>query len=103
MTALSTLKNTTAVGGKVEDAITSVLARAPVAAVVDPPRKGLLDVAAVLASSSLRRVAVVSCDVDAGARDVKALVAGGFVIVEVVPVDLFPGSAEVEMLTLLRR
>ena len=103
VTALSTLKNTTAVGGKVEDAITSVLARAPVAAVVDPPRKGLLDVAAVLASSSLRRVAVVSCDVDAGARDVKALVAGGFVIVEVVPVDLFPGSAEVEMLTLLRR
>ena len=103
VTALSMLKNTTAVGGKVEDVIDAVLARAPVAAVVDPPRKGLLDVAKHLAASSLRRIAVVSCDVDAGAKDVKALVEGGFVVVEVVPVDLFPGSAEVEVLTLLRR
>ncbi|HEY1100936.1 MAG TPA: hypothetical protein VGF99_18500, partial [Myxococcota bacterium] len=59
--------------------------------------------AALASSTTLRRLAVVSCDVDAGARDVKALVAGGFVVDAVVPVDLFPGSAEVEVLTLLRR
>jgi len=104
VTALSLLAHTTAVGGKVEDVLDAVLAKAPTAAVVDPPRKGLLDVAPRLAAApSLRRLALVSCDVDAGARDVKALVEGGFVVVAVVPVDLFPGSAEVEVLTLLRR
>ncbi len=103
VTALSTLPKTTAVGGKVEDVIAAVLAHKPVAAVVDPPRKGLLEVSAALAASTLQRIAVVSCDVDAGARDVRALVDGGFDVVAIVPVDLFPGSAEVEVLTLLRR
>jgi 23S rRNA (uracil1939-C5)-methyltransferase len=103
--SLARLPRTTAVGGRVEDALADVAQHAPVAGVADPPRKGLgpAVAAALLAMSSLRRLAVVSCDVDAGAADVAALVRGGFVIDSVVPVDLFPGSAEVEVLTLLRR
>ena len=60
------------------------------------------DDAAALAGLGAARVAVVSCDVDNGAKDVKAFVDKGYVVVEVVPVDLFPGSAEVEVLTLLK-
>jgi tRNA/tmRNA/rRNA uracil-C5-methylase (TrmA/RlmC/RlmD family) len=103
--SLARLPRTTAVGGRVEDALVDVAQHAPVAGVADPPRKGLGQAvaAALLAMSSLRRLAVVSCDVDAGAADVAALVRGGFVVDSVVPVDLFPGSAEVEVLTLLRR
>jgi 23S rRNA (uracil1939-C5)-methyltransferase len=103
--SLARLPRTTAIGGRVEDALVDVQRLAPVAGVVDPPRKGLgpAVAAALIELPSLRRVAVVSCDVDAGAADVAALVRGGFVVERVVPVDLFPGSAEVEVLTLLRR
>lgn len=103
--SLARLPRTTAIGGRVEDALVDVVKLAPVAGVVDPPRKGLgpAVVAGLVGLSSLRRLAVVSCDVDAGAADVAALVRAGFVVERVVPVDLFPGSAEVEVLTLLRR
>jgi 23S rRNA (uracil1939-C5)-methyltransferase len=104
VTALGALDGVRAVGGRVEDVLAEATREAPVAAVVDPPRKGLGPVAPRLAAvSSLRRLALVSCDVDAGLRDARALTDGGFVIEAIVPVDLFRGSAEVEVLTLLRR
>jgi 23S rRNA (uracil1939-C5)-methyltransferase len=88
----------------VEDARAPLTDRAPRGCVADPPKKGLgAEGVATLVALPLRRVALVSCDVDAGARDAAALVAAGFVVAAVVPFDLFPGSAEVEVLTLLRR
>lgn len=93
-----------AVGGRVEDVIDGVLDGVVRAAVVDPPRKGLGPVALRLGrGTSLARLALVSCDVDAGAKDAKALMDAGFVVDAVIPVDLFRGSAEVEVLTLLSR
>ncbi len=104
--ALSALPGVFGICGAVEDALDDVLGgHGQVSgAVVDPPKKGLGPVAARLAAHpSLRRVAVVSCDVDAGARDVRAFVDAGFVVDAFIPVDLFAGSAEVELLSLLRR
>ena len=102
--ALSRLRGVEGIAARVEDALPVLAERAPRAAVADPPKKGLGDdVARALAGLPLQRVALVSCDVDAGARDARAFVDRGFVIDAVVPVDLFPGSAEVEVLTLLRR
>ena len=93
-----------AIGGRVEDVLDDALAQGPRAAVVDPPRKGLGLVAKRLgAATTLKRVALVSCDVDTGAHDAKALVDAGFVVDAIIPVDLFRGSAEVEVLTLLSR
>jgi tRNA/tmRNA/rRNA uracil-C5-methylase (TrmA/RlmC/RlmD family) len=105
--ALAALPGVVAWEGAVEDVIDDVLTTPGgpiVGAVVDPPKKGLGPVASWLARlHTLRRVAVVSCDVDAGARDVDAFVRAGFVVDACIPVDLFVDSAEVEMLTLLRR
>ncbi len=102
--ALAAIANVDAVAGRVEEVIGALRARGqPAGLVVDPPKKGLGDVAAAIAGLGAARIALVSCDVDAGARDARALVDGGYVIERVVPFDLFPGSTEVEVLTLLRR
>lgn len=104
VTALAAIDGVRAIGGRVEDVLDEAVRDAAVAAVVDPPRKGLGPVANRLAAvASLRRIALVSCDVDAGLRDARALTDGGFTITAIVPVDLFRGSAEVEVLTLLAR
>ncbi len=101
--ALSSITGVTAIGGRVGDVVEQLRARGvPRGLVVDPPKQGLKEDAAALAGLGAARVAVVSCDVDNGAKDVKAFVDKGYVVVEVVPVDLFPGSAEVEVLTLLK-
>jgi 23S rRNA (uracil1939-C5)-methyltransferase len=104
VTALAAIDGVRGIGGRVEDVLPDAVREAPVAAVVDPPRKGLGPVASRLAAvPSLRRIALVSCDVDAGLRDARALRDGGFTVMAIVPVDLFRGSAEVEVLTLLAR
>ncbi len=105
--ALATLPRVQAIAGTVRDALPAVRARLSgrtfAGVVVDPPQKGLGADASAVAALGALRVAVVSCDVDRGAVDVKAFVDAGYVVDAVVPVDLFPGSAEVEVLTLLRR
>jgi len=102
--ALAALPGVAAIAARVEDALERIGESAPVGLVADPPKRGLgPTVAPALARLPVARVALVSCDVDAGARDARAFVDAGFVVDAVVPVDLFPGSAEVEALTLLRR
>ncbi|MDP2344147.1 MAG: hypothetical protein Q8O67_24530 [Deltaproteobacteria bacterium] len=100
--ALSGIAGVSAVQGKVEEAIER-LRSAGVArgVIVDPPKKGLGSAAVDVAGLGAARIALVSCDVDAGARDARVFVEGGYRIERVVPVDLFPGSSEVEVLTLL--
>jgi tRNA/tmRNA/rRNA uracil-C5-methylase (TrmA/RlmC/RlmD family) len=57
----------------------------------------------VLAASAARRVVYVSCDVPTLARDLKILRAGGFEIASIAGFDLFPNTAHVESLVVLRR
>ncbi len=71
---------------------------------VDPPRKGCDPqvIEAILASGA-RRLVYVSCNPATLARDVKLLVAGGFTVQAVQPVDMFPRCGHVETVALLSR
>lgn len=74
------------------------------AVVADPSRVGLGErgVASVLGTGAAT-VVLVSCDAAAGARDVRALVDGGLSVADVVVLDLFPQTAQVEIVTTLVR
>ena len=69
--------------------------------VCDPPRSGLENLAAKLTFAP--RMALVSCDLAAGVRDLNALKEIGWEIEEAIPFDMFPQTAHVELLTVLRR
>jgi 23S rRNA (uracil1939-C5)-methyltransferase len=92
----------------VEDAIPVLAASASDGAplegiVADPARRGLGPVAAPISRLGARRVAVVACDPDAGARDAKVFVDAGYTLVDVEPWDLFGPAVDVEAVFLLER
>jgi len=94
----------TVVGAPVEQFVGSGDTIAAPSVLVDPPRTGLSrGVAAALAASSASRVVYVSCDVATLARDVRALVDGGFRLRQMELFDLFPNTAHVETVSLLDR
>lgn len=72
--------------------------------VVDPPRKGcdpaLLD---TMLAMHPERIVYVSCNPSTLARDLQVLAGGGYRIVEVQPVDMFPQTTHVESVVLLVR
>ncbi len=86
-------------------AIEAALPRAQVdAAVVDPPRAGMKPKAlAALVSRAPRTLVYVSCDPATLARDAKALVASGYRLLDVQPVDLFPQTYHVEAVAAFAR
>jgi 23S rRNA (uracil1939-C5)-methyltransferase len=72
--------------------------------VANPPRTGFgKGVGESIAGLGSRRIIMVSCDPGTLARDLKPLLAAGYRLVRVVPVDLFPQTAHVETVTLLTR
>ncbi len=72
--------------------------------VADPPRTGLeKGVAGHIADLEPARVVLVACDPATMARDASLLVARGYAVRRVVPVDLFPQTAHVEAVVLLER
>lgn len=71
--------------------------------VFDPPRAGAEDQSAQIARSTVKRVAAVSCNPGTLARDLSILVAGGYRIVRVVPVDQFLWTGHVEIVALLEK
>ncbi len=82
------------------------LLRAPLAALelkrfdgiaFDPPRSGARLQAEQIARSKAERVAAISCDPAAFARDARILVDGGFTLTRVTPVDQFRFSPHVEI------
>lgn len=72
--------------------------------VVDPPRKGcdqaLLD---TILRMQPKKVVYVSCDSATLARDLRVLCDGGYELKKVCPVDQFPGTVHVEVVTCLQR
>lgn len=73
------------------------------AVVLDPPRAGAEAQAKRLAASKVPLVAYVSCDVGSFARDAALLVAGGYALEAVTPVDQFRYSAHIELVGVFRR
>ena len=80
----------------------SVMRINPDVVVVDPPRKGcdetLLD---TIVKMNPKRIVYVSCDSATLARDLKYLVANGYEIARVQPVDQFAHTVHVETVVLL--
>lgn len=75
-----------------------------VAAVVfDPPRAGAAAQVSEIAKSGVPRVVAVSCDPGTFARDAATLVAGGYRIESIVPIDQFRYSAHVELVAVFTR
>jgi 23S rRNA (uracil1939-C5)-methyltransferase len=71
--------------------------------VVDPPRKGCdASLLATIVAMRPKRVVYVSCNPATLARDLRILEDGGFRTVEVQPVDMFPHTVHVEMVTLMK-
>jgi 23S rRNA (uracil1939-C5)-methyltransferase len=73
------------------------------AVVMDPPRAGAEAQARQLAASKVPLVVNVSCDAGTFARDAAILIAAGYRLERVVPVDQFKHSPHVELVGVLRR
>jgi len=73
------------------------------AVVFDPPRVGAAAQAREIAKSGAKRVVAVSCNAQTFAQDLQILIAGGYKIERVVPVDQFRHSAHVEVVGILKR
>jgi len=73
------------------------------AVVMDPPRAGAEAQTAEIIRSGINRVAYVSCNPVTFARDVAQMIAGGFTLDWVQPVDQFRWSSHVELAAQLSR
>ena len=70
--------------------------------VVDPPRAGIERILIEnIITSTAKRVVYISCDPATLSRDVKLFVDGGFMVDEIVGVDLFPRTLHVESIILM--
>ena len=85
----------------VGDVLPGVLPEAA-ALLLDPPRKGLEPrVLAAIVACPPPRLLYLSCDPATLARDLRALVAGPYLLRSVQPIDFFPNTSHVETLALL--
>lgn len=93
---LSDLDNVTLIEGLVEDVLPE-LDESFEAVVLDPPRSGMeapaLDALAALAPA---KIVYVSCDPATLARDAKRLIAKGYALQAVQPLDMFPQTYHIE-------
>jgi len=71
--------------------------------VFDPPRAGAQGQSRQIARSDVPRVAAVSCNPATLARDLAILVAGGYRVASVTPIDQFLWSGHVEAVALLEK
>lgn len=69
--------------------------------VADPPRAGLGKLVSALPEA--KTLALISCDLACAVRDLKGLVGEGWTIESITPLDMFAQTAQVELLSILRR
>ena len=98
-------------GGQVSTEIRDLVRRPMMAAdlkkfatvVFDPPRAGAAAQVAEIVKSPVPRVVAVSCNPATFAKDASALVAGGFALEAVTPVDQFVWTGHVELVAAFSR
>ncbi len=101
-------------GGKLKQVITEKrnLERRPVTfgelkkmdgLVFDPPRAGAELQCKQIAKSRVKKVAAVSCNPNTLATDLEILLAGGFEVKRIIPIDQFKYTPHVEVVVLLER
>jgi 23S rRNA (uracil1939-C5)-methyltransferase len=73
------------------------------AIIFDPPRIGAKAQATALARSTVPRIAAVSCSPASFARDARILIAGGYRLAQVQPIDQFIWSPHVELVAAFER
>jgi len=71
---------------------------------LDPPREGLRNIEELLeTASALREIIYISCDLPSFSRDLGTLLAQGFTLEALQPLDMFPHTPHVELLARLQR
>ena len=104
--ALNKIENTEFFAGDMKDVLNdSFIAEhgAPDVIITDPPRAGMHpDVVKVILEAAPKRILYVSCNPATQARDI-ALLDPGYKVMAVQPVDMFPHTQHVEVVTLLER
>ena len=91
------------VEARTEDALRKIAEPVDVL-VLDPPRRGCAPEAlAATVDLAPARIAMVSCEPDAMARDLAALCESAYVLDDVYPIDMFPQTRHVEALAILSR
>ncbi len=91
-------------GGRVEGALREIRLGRFTAAILDPPRAGCEPAAiAELIRLGLDRLVYVSCEPSSHARDLAALVRGGYRVRRAAIVDMFPQTYHIESVALLER
>jgi len=73
------------------------------AAIIDPPRAGARDQVAEIVKSAMANLVMISCNPATFARDARALVDGGFIMGDILPVDQFLYSPHIELVAAFRR
>ena len=92
------------IGGKVETALREIRLGQHAAVVLDPPRAGCEPAAiAELIRLGSGRIVYVSCEPSTHARDIVALVRGGYRVRRAAIVDMFPQTYHIESVALLER
>ena len=71
--------------------------------VFDPPRAGAQPQVQQLARSKVKKIAAVSCNPSSLAQDLKVLIASGFKIKSIHPIDQFVYTPHIEVVALLER
>mgnify|MGYP006275398151 FL=1 len=71
--------------------------------VFDPPRAGALAQAKCLARSNVKTIAAVSCNAQSFCRDAAILIAGGYSMSAITPIDQFMYSSHLELVAIFTR
>ena len=98
---LTGLNNVEFIESKTEQGILN-LSFNPDAVILDPPRYGChIEVLKSILIKLPKRVVYVSCDPNTLARDLSFLVKGGYAIIDVQPIDMFPQTHHIECVVTL--
>ncbi|HUW93545.1 MAG TPA: 23S rRNA (uracil(1939)-C(5))-methyltransferase RlmD [Bacteroidales bacterium] len=104
--AANNISNTLFIAGDMKDMLNESLFAErgrPDVIITDPPRAGMhVDVVAAILRSGADRIVYVSCNPATQARDI-GLLAAGYNVMKVQPVDMFPQTYHIENVTLMKK